>query len=307
MRKQSGHDFAGGTRGRAHPGAVALLSLLAATLLAAPAIAGGKAKAELVCGYTASGDAEMIQLPAKALKRIDGVVGCAVRVLGVPDPGAGITVAIQTKRKSVDPESGKKVAVTGPEHSEVLLDVGEESKPMMADLKLVDAKGAGDFEKCVSFDIVATVTNDYSKVLWKKKLKIKQICPKPKPLKAKLTCSIGSSDGTELKLPSPLKPRLSDAVRCVLVSADERLNGADVAYQTSWDSWESGTKTKKTGEPHKAEGKAAEGDKYLREFQLELGDFEMCSGPTVLRVTATDAEGLTLFKTKQTYKQSCPD
>jgi len=169
------------------------------------------------------------------------------------------------------------------------------------------------FDVCApSTDLKLRVTDEDGRLMTEKKVSFKQSCPKPKPLKAKLLCSMKYGEGEpEIKLPSLKYPRFSPhGIDCSVVSNDERLGKATVTYQTAWDAPDaSGTKVKK-GSPARPVGTVmAEGETYVRQFKLQeaQGDYEECSAPMDLKVKAVNADGDSLFETAVRIKQRCDD
>lgn len=129
---------------------------------------------------------------------------------------------------------------------------------------------------------------------------------KPKPVKAKVTCSIGEGKDA-LTLPSKKKPRLTQAVTCEVLSKDQRLLGGRGLFKTRWTSFNEGKEEKKEGEERSAEPGSEERDYYYN-FTLDPGrDFEECSGPIELTFRAVNAEDVTTFETKLTFEQRCED
>lgn len=129
---------------------------------------------------------------------------------------------------------------------------------------------------------------------------------KPKPVKAKVTCRTGEG-GDAVTLPSKKKPRLGQAIRCEVLSKDERLLAGRGLFKTRWTSFDQGKEAKKEGEERSAEPGSESGD-FFYNFTIDPGrDFEECSGPIELSFRAVNAEGLTTFETKLTFEQRCED
>jgi len=288
--------------------------------VATPALAEKKTAATVICSVKEEGQSAPTELPAARIKRIATPVTCSLRVTAAPTDGDGVHASIQTFRKVKDPKTGKASAVEGPEHFEVAVPVGADAKPLTVALKRLNDKGVGDFEACRDFDIVALVHDDYSKVLWKKTLTIKQPCPKPAPIDFTVSCSATGADGKPFDLPDKTNRRLANAdVECRLESQGQRLGTSYATAQTSWTTGNGATETKHqsaplnveltTLAPHVDADQIPPDSAYASAGTFILSPmkhFDTCVPLTSLLVTVADEDGQLISQKSLPIKQNCP-
>ncbi|MBL0215774.1 MAG: hypothetical protein IPQ07_18075 [Myxococcales bacterium] len=184
-------------------------------LVTLTSIAGaGKAKpikAEFLCGTYVGGTIKEAITGGKRGKLTDPVV-CAIHVADPNEPSH--MGNIHTVRYAVDPATGKKSKVVTSGKTD---DFGGQSEADKKDFTLIltpnanDANGEVPWKPCEDFDLVATVSDDLG-VYFTKTIKVVQACPKPAPIKARLSCNYEAQDGTMIKWPGngdKLKARLS--------------------------------------------------------------------------------------------------
>ena len=167
--------------------------------------------AAVTCTVKEDGAATPTVLPTSRIKRLATPITCTLAVTDAPTDSNGVHASIRTYRKVKDAANGKTLVVEGPEHFQVDVQTGVAAAPLAVDLKRLNDKGIGDYESCRDFDIVALVHDDYSNVLWKKTLSIKQPCPKPPPVKFDVTCTATGDDGQPVDVPDPKSRRLAAA------------------------------------------------------------------------------------------------
>lgn len=116
------------------------------------------------------------------------------------------------------------------------------------------------------------------------------------------------SGGDEVILPDSHQTRQSGAtINRSLTSSDARLMDTDHRYQSTWDSYDSGTKARKHSAVHHAQTGMVEGVKYARRLTLGHEGNDECSAPLTLSIKAAAPEGAPLFTSILKLQQRCMD
>lgn len=155
-------------------------------------------KAQFLCGTFVDGKIKEPILAGKHGKLTDPIA-CAIHVDDAKEPSHMGTV------HTVRHVGAKKVETDGKTD-----DFGSQSDDAKRDFNIVLQPGI-DFQPCEDFDIAARIADDLG-TYFTKTIAVKQVCPKPKPIAAKLSCMYEAQDGTALKWPGNgdrLKARLS--------------------------------------------------------------------------------------------------
>ncbi|MDB4957252.1 MAG: hypothetical protein JWO36_4821 [Myxococcales bacterium] len=263
----------------------------------------GKVKAELLCGVMADGKISDV-VPNKKKPRLDQPVACALH-LSVENNDTFMG-NIHTVRYAVDASTGKKTKITTQgETSDI-----ENHPGLKKDIEIVmkpaapDERGDVLFQACEDFDVVGSVFDDRG-TYFTKSIHIEQACPKPKPLKASITC-IATKDGDRIDLPDKKKRSLDGyAVACFAQSSDPRLPKAKFWGRTEYDHPTMDDSNGHTKNDART-GKYEEGeDESAAMLTLEADDIPVCLATFDINLFIDDASGAHLFTKKVTVKQKC--
>jgi hypothetical protein len=218
--------------------------------------------------------AQGVSLPAKSQPRLTEPVTCEL--------------ATDTVRVYLGTIVARGREKTGPEHSGDATQVSPLS---------VDLVPGTDFDNCAAFAIEARLQDTVGKVVWHKKLGIKQDCS-ARPVKARLRCVLEAGEIT-MTLPTRGDPRLEDGFRCSVTSADPAAAALRLTVVLTQG---------KREENRKETGMAAEGEGFAGRFSFAAGsDYEVCGKPMKLAFALQNAEGMPAFAKTITLKQYCPD
>lgn len=270
---------------------------------------GNELKAQLLCGTYVDGKV-VTPLPSKKKPKLTDPVACALAI-GDLEGGDAYVGTIKTVRYVVDPATGKKSKVAG-QSTQGTIEQGDDGK--ITDVEIVfqpnDKDGDGNvaFAPCEDFDVIGEVYAAGG-TFYNKTVHIAQVCPRPKPLKATVSCVAHRDDGSTFALPDRHKPRLTGitGISCGIASKDDRLFGdITVTGQTHWrQSDGAGGQADHASDPR--QGVAQEpnpGPSYEIDFQP--GDWDECVDVDAL-IEIKDADGASLFAKHLAWKQDCPD
>jgi hypothetical protein len=285
-----------------------LWTLPLCTALLVPGVASAKVKAKLQCSLKSmseEGELVLTKLPSYKVKRFDSPISCTLSVTSTD--GMTYKSAIWTKRKVKNPYTAESTVVEGSPQTDTVSDANGPGQST-ADLAQIMDGQPGDYYACQPFDIIANITDDTSKVLWKDKVTLTPRCAAPKTLKTSMTCEMTNADGTKTELPAKGKPRLpKGGISCHLTSQDPALSEAKVTAWTKWKSKDAtGSTQKHLGPPH-ALTLRSEAGQVVSDLSFKLAtDYERCSEPLDVRLRGTNADQQLLFEKTLTIKQICP-
>ena len=248
-------------------------------LALAPAIASAdpkKLKAEFLCGIYVDGK---ITKPIAGGKvgKITDPIACALHLTDPDEPGHAVHVRTVRGNDEMSNETGS---------------VNDDNKTKDFEIQL---KPGVAFKPCQDFDIVAGIYDPGGR--YTKTIKVVQGCPKPKPIKADLSCMTEAGDGTPLEFPKlkKLKGRLEKTMSCVIYTkSDAKLAGRV---------WVKGKA------PHSADLYDTPPEGQKGELSLEPGtDFDVCSVKFQILGSLVDADGAERWTGNITIPaQFCPD
>ena len=287
------------------------IALALSALVASPAGAGKpKVKAQFLCGVMAGGKITD-PLPDSKKPKITDPVACS---LHVDDAGGedGTLTVIKTVRTVIDPASGKKSKVDGANITgsvEKGPDGAYKDTDALLKPNVADANGQIAFRSCEDFDVSAVI-GDAGGTFFTKTVHIAQTCPKPKAMKATVSCIAHRDDGSTYQLPSKDKRRLTNlsSITCLVVAKDDRLAAPGTKFAGTMHSPPSdpSSKTARVSDERIALAPVAEGETYSAEVAFQTGDWDECAMVTAV-VAVTSADGTALFAKTIAFSQRCDD